>query len=277
MSRNRKRVAFLVNEGKAFRPWANPVRDLARHFIYRCTPTRPPRRAVDAIVNLGCSTRPDWLVPGTPVLNGWDDVSTSTNKLACFRAMARHAIPTVPWCEGFVNCAGPSLWVARHSVNGMQGQGIEVFDVADGIPDAPLYTKLMRRRGLREFGILYGPNGVVYRTTLKRKRNGRTYTREEELIRSHNNGWVFTGAMPQGWTVYHDQLLQDIAMRCSRVLPWGRADLLVDTLVPADEAEVFVLELNSRPGVDDSRSREAFANLVDDWLRAGTYVHRRVA
>ena len=275
MSRNRKRVAFLVNEGKAFRPWADPVRDLTGHFIYRCTPTRPPRRAVDAIVNVGCSTTPEWLVDGTPMLNSPRQVGVSSSKVRTFRWFDRYGIPTVPHSE-----AGPTdngLWVARTIDRGMQGRGIVIFDGDDPVPEAELYTKLTRRRGLREFGILYGPNGVVYRTTLKRKRSGREYTREEELIRSHNNGWAVTGAMPQGWTVYHDQLLQDIAMRCSRILPWGRADLLVDTLVPADEAEVFVLELNSRPGVDDSRSKEAFANLVDDWLRAGTYVHRRVA
>lgn len=215
---------------------------------------RFPVRTWDGIVNYGCARTPEWWegvqhIPDRAVLGSPSCSEQSGNKVTMFQAMSALEIPTVPYT---FDRAVAREWVqearvfVRQVIRGHGGAGIEVMERnSPAMPRAPLYTKAVRGRNIREYRA-YIVGGRVVHWARKARRNGTERTPEQDLVRVHNNGWVF---------VFNDLRLHDEA--ASQVRRWaGDLELsmrmgfgCIDFLADMETGEAWMLETNTAPGL----------------------------
>ena len=149
----------------------------------------------------------------------------------------------------FTTCANvASQWVSegytvfgRRLLNSSCGRGIVVFDGSNSVtPDCPVYTKYKKKK--REFRVHIYKEEVV-RIVEKKLRSGWTGPRDSK-IRNLTNGYVFCScdSEPSG--------IRELALRASRVV---QSDFKgVDIGYNEKQEELFVIEVNSAPGIEGS-------------------------
>lgn len=226
------------------------------HDAFRVTPERGRTRwgnvnEADLVINWGCGTTPDWNTR-VPWLNQPTIVNTLAHKLRMFRFFARHNIPCVPWTA---NHDQVQEWLAdgkrvavRNVLQGHSGQGMAIIEQGIRIPDAPLFTKMIRGRRKREYRIIY-MNGDPLLWMRKRRRNGVDMTPEQELIRTHRNGWIY--ASNDVWRQDENQAgimgnTHTIIEQLNNNLNgFGALDIIGDI----GSGEVWALEVNTAPGL----------------------------
>lgn len=122
-----------------------------------------------------------------------------------------------------------------------EGRGIVVAETVDQLVDAPVYTKYMKKK--REFRVHIFKDKVV-QVVEKRKRVGWDSVRDTR-IRNTANGYVFcrnVDDIPNG--------LRELALRASLVT---NSDFKgVDVGYNELKKELFVIEVNSAPGIEGS-------------------------
>lgn len=145
------------------------------------------------------------------------------------------------------------IWIARTVLNGSGGAGIIVVRPGDPIPDAPLYTKYVRKS--REYRLhVVGGEVIFYQE--KRKKNGVEQTRDQALIRNHDNGWVFAEndiRLPES-SVWENVKATAVGAVRALGLDFGAVDLVL----ARDNATPYVLEVNTAPGIESTRLLEAY-------------------
>lgn len=162
------------------------------------------------------------------------------DKLAAFRkfteAGLRHPeIATTLPTEGRT-----SMWLARTLLNASCGKGIVVIRKTDPVPPAPLYVKYVPKREEYRVHVL---NGQAIFVQQKRRRSGIELTDDQKLIRNHGNGWVFCKES----VVVSDET-KDLAVRAAASL--GLQVAAVDMIIGKDDGLPYVLECNSKPGLE---------------------------
>lgn len=129
--------------------------------------------------------------------------------------------------------------VARTLTNSSEGRGIVVFEKGQPVPPAPLYVEYIPKQ--KEFRV-----HVIYNAVkdVAEKRKKRTHEGErEQYVRNTANGYVFCRG---GITEPGD--LRDVALSAVRTL--GREYGAVDVIWNEKLNKCFVLEVNSRPGME---------------------------
>ena len=131
-----------------------------------------------------------------------------------------------------------------------EGKGIVVAETVDQLVNAPVYTKYMKKK--REFRVHIFKDKVV-QIVEKRKRSGWDANRDTR-IRNTANGYVFCRDLlspaPDG--------LAELALRASKVT---QSDFKgVDVGYNEKKNELFVIEVNSAPGIEGSN--------VNDYVNA---------
>jgi len=195
------------------------------------------------IINWGNSSMPNWLADGVRILNKPDMVSRATNKLNTLRILRDNGIA----CPEFTTNIGVARhWMdyeskvyARTVLNGHSGNGIVVCEGDDTLPDADLYTKGIDVKSEYRVHVF---NGEVIDYIKKRRVLDDEPTDEENLVRSHENGWIFT----------RDNLrrldrIEELAINAIRYmeLDFGAVDIIRDF-----NNDCFVLEINSACGLE---------------------------
>ena len=132
-----------------------------------------------------------------------------------------------------------------------EGKGIVVAETADQLVYAPVYTKYMKKK--REFRVHIFKDKVV-QVVEKRKRTGWDADRDTR-IRNTANGYVFCRDLlspaPSG--------LMELALRASKVT---QSDFKgVDVGYNEKKGELFVIEVNSAPGVEGSNV-DSYVNVI---------------
>ena len=149
------------------------LRALTRHGVTarRFTPTSHTNRGMevrdmDVMINWGCSVPPEW-----PAYMDWPEwvntpamVAHNSDKRAWFASTS--ATRTVPWTTS------PTVvqaWLddgarvaARTLTRAHSGRGLVVLRPGDEVVPAPLYTKFIRGRTVREFRALVSGGTVVH-------------------------------------------------------------------------------------------------------------------
>ena len=140
--------------------------------------------------------------------------------------------------------------VARKLIHASEGKGITIFVKGETPPAAPLYTEYIPKK--KEFRV-HVWNGEVIDVTEKRKRTGYTQERNTQ-IRNTANGYVFCRS-----DVVEPDGLRALALRA--VASLGRSYGAVDCIYNAKRNECFVLEVNSKPGME-GLTVERYANAI---------------
>ena len=147
-------------------------------------------------------------------------------------------------------CTNGSVVFCRTLTRASEGKGIVVAETVDQLVNAPVYTKYMKKK--REFRVHIFKDKVV-QIVEKRKRSGWDANRDTR-IRNTANGYVFCRDLlspaPSG--------LAELALKASKVT---QSDFKgVDIGYNEKKDELFVIEVNSAPGVQGSN--------VDDYVTA---------
>lgn len=142
---------------------------------------------------------------------------------------------------------GGDVVFCRTLTRASEGRGIVVAETVDQLAQARVYTKYKKKK--REFRVHIFKNSIV-QVVDKRKRSGWVDDRDTR-IRNTNNGYVFCRSVeniPEG--------LHDLALAASKVTSsdFKGVDIGYNEL----HKELFVIEVNSAPGIEGSN--------VDDYV-----------
>lgn len=145
--------------------------------------------------------------------------------------------------------------LARHTLTGHSGQGIEILttDLTPwGIPVAPLYVMYKKKKHEYRVHVF---NGEVIDITQKKKRKGAEFL--DTKIRNHKNGWVYA----REDTTEPEDLRQQAARAMYAVgLKFGAVDLIWNEL----ENKSYVLEINTAPGLTGTTLEKYAQAIVKD-------------
>lgn len=133
-----------------------------------------------------------------------------------------------------------------------EGKGIVVAETVDQLVAAPVYTKYTKKK--REFRVHIFKDKVV-QVVEKRKRSGWDSDRDTR-IRNTANGYVFCRTVdniPSG--------LQELALRASKVTDSDFRG--VDIGYNEKKDQLFVIEVNSAPGVEGSNVTDYVNTIVN--------------
>lgn len=255
-------TTLLIQSGPS-----NSASALARSLGIRKLGTVGPRltRPI-TLLNWGCGNRNylerygNRLPNNRPILiyNHPDHVSVATNKLRTLQLLSEHGDIPIPNFTTEREEVYESLttdytlqWMARQILSGHSGEGIvplmggtEYGPEGREWPDAPLYTKYIKKEKEYRVHVIFGPNGGVYTDTQQKRR--RTDVAPEDTnyqIRNHHNGWVYCRN-----NITNDPRLVDLAVLVGRTMQLDFC--AVDIIWNRHEDQYYVLEVNTAPGLE---------------------------
>jgi glutathione synthase/RimK-type ligase-like ATP-grasp enzyme len=206
-------------------------------------------QATDMVVNWGNSTIPKWNPANTEVfLNECAAIALASNKINAFRALDAADVPTLYWTT---NEDVAREWLkdgdnvfARSVVQGHGGKGITVISGDDDIPaDTKFFTKHAVNKNEYRVHVF---NGEVIDVVQKRRMNKDTLEERgitvNEIVRNHDNGWVFARQDVQRKTVVDEA---SVAAIKALGLDFGAVDV-----VYLPNGKACVLEVNTAPGLE---------------------------
>lgn len=204
-------------------------------------------RQYHTVINWGNAT-PLLTREGVRVLNNPAEVGTAINKLKAFDTFYDTGV-TFPdyWTEK--DCVEhEGIILARHTLTGSAGEGIQVVRPGDDLPDAPMYVRYIPKREEYRVHVICGRAVFVQQ---KRRRSDAEQDRDQRLIRNHDNGWVFAVENVDPPTNVLGESIRAVA---ALGLSFGA----VDVIVGRDDGEAYVLEVNTAPGIESPTLCEVY-------------------
>jgi glutathione synthase/RimK-type ligase-like ATP-grasp enzyme len=244
------------------------------------------------IINWGNPRIQPWMqgVAGATILNHPTDVAVASNKLRTFQVLQAEAVPTVPWTEDQTDAQdwldqGRKVY-SRAVLNGHSGEGITVHhpnnearqlttiaelfqrhgDVRLGelltsinppLPQAPLYTMGINNHGEYRVHVFAGEVILYQKKSRRVDEDGNVVTPEGEEadVRNLASNWVYrTGNLRR--TERIESLALDAVQALN--LDFGAVDIIKD-----ENGDVFVLEVNTAPGLGNTETLEAYTNAIN--------------
>lgn len=151
-------------------------------------------RQNNIIVNWGSSTAPKWQTKAVKVLNHWNKVKISHNKLSALNILKNNQVNTV---EFTTDIEAAKKWIkdgnivmCRTQLENHSGFGIIISKQENELVNAPLYTKYVKGSEWRIHVIKNGDNYTVFDIQQKRKRVD-FEGEPNNFIRSWHRGWNF--------------------------------------------------------------------------------------
>ena len=217
------------------------------------------------IINWGASQKPKWAKNGVKVLNHWDTINKTHNKLNCLNLLKAAGVRTVEFTS---DIEVAKQWIkdeetvfCRTKLIGHSGAGIKVARKPEDLVECNLYTKYID--GKNEYRIHIYNDGVnepiIFDAAQKRRKEGFKEENAEnpdaKLIRSYDNGYKFCR---EGLEIPEDVKVQAIKAIKASGLSFCGADIRYK--VKTNEA--YVLELNSSCGMDtNSTTLDRYSDL----------------
>lgn len=212
--------------------------------------TRSYRRS---IINWG-TTNPDLRGRGK-VLNLPSAVADSVNKLVAFTKLKEEGV-NVPVFATHIDqlTRTDSIVLARTVLRGSGGDGIVVLREDDEPVDAPLYVQYVPKKA--EYRVHVAAGKVIF-VQQKRKRSGVEQDKNQKLIRNYDNGWVFCPVTFDDIDEAH--AVESINAVAALGLDFGAVDIIT-----GKDEKVYVLEVNTAPGLESPQLLAAYAQAFKD-------------
>jgi len=158
------------------------------------------------------------------------------NKLKAFQALGD--ISTVPWTTDKNVAAEWDVTVVRHSLTGHSGEGIEIVNKGSPLPNAPLYTKYVKKTYECRIHVF---NGSVIDAQIKKRRADAEET--NNLVRNIHTGWVYCR---EGFEAPEAGKQLAIQACAALGLDFGAVDLIYNQ----HYNQFYILEVNTAPGLE---------------------------
>lgn len=224
--------------------------------------------------NWGTSKVPDWyqraIELGVRVINSPEAVANAANKLTALRILSSEGISVPQFTTSNADAAAMvrqgHVVYARRALTGHSGAGIVVIEPhptinTTQVVEAPLYTRAVRTHGEYRVHVV---NGQVIDYIKKRRRHDDHPTREQNLVRNLDNGWVYTRE-----NLRRIERVENIAIAAvsALALDFGAVDIIND-----NDGNVYVLEVNTACGMSDTtlESYSSAFNSITDEINANS-------
>ena len=187
-------------------------------------------------------------------LNTPQAVNNASCKIRTFELLTAANVPTVPWTtnrdealEWITN--SKAMVVARTLTRASEGRGAIFSDSVDSLPNAPLYTRYVKKQAEYRVNVAFGT--II---NIRQKRRRTDFEGEvNNLCRSHSNGWVFCS---EGVDKNNENLCNlGLTSVSALSLDFGAVDILYNAHYNA----YYVLEVNSAPGMEG----ETLTNFIE--------------
>lgn len=220
-----------------------------------------PRDPQIPLINWGC-TELKIRTKGR-VLNPPDKVRDSVSKLATWRKLDNSDIPCVKITTDRTQAVawhdrGYKVLVRKDGLSG--GKGIRMFAPQIGQPDFDFYSRIFPKT--HEFRVHVVGQQVV--DLVQKKALNEKDAQINRLIRTHENGWVFAH---QGLILSDQADIDKIGNlakdACNALgLDFGAVDILamMDEKSPRRLRKAVVCEVNTAPGLENTRTIKAYAD-----------------
>jgi hypothetical protein len=217
------------------------------------------------LINWGNSSAPVGTGPFTSVSNSFAAVSVASNKLSTFRALEGKDGICIPVFTTDRSVAAGWLRdgvgvVCRTKLSGHSGDGIIlVSEQGTELPRAPLYVQYVKKQ--KEFRVHVAFGEVI--DVQEKRKTKRSEDGDGEgvpanyQIRNHQTGWVYCRE-----DITEPDSMRDMAERTVQNLglDFGAVDLIYN----AKRNEVYVLEVNTAPGLEGSTVEKYAAAFVKE-------------
>jgi len=184
---------------------------------------------------------------GCLFLNPPEVTKVFSNKLSFFRHVEKKfendPYPCPEWTTDPEVAKNWPVTVARHVIDGSGGEGIELVEVGQEIPKAPLYTKYQKKTSEYRVHVFKVQGAFEIRHIQKKvaKDNGEEHNFK---IRNLENGFVFQQnnfETPEAVTKLSTEFMKDYFPEIDFVA--------LDVIYSKKENRAFVLEGNTAPGL----------------------------
>jgi len=195
----------------------------------------------DVLVNWGSTKDIKTVKDCARVWNYTDPVSKAADKLKCFQMLKPGQVPTPEWTTNRVDAR---IWsqegatvVVRHKLSGHSGDGIEIVEPGQEVPEAPLYTKYIFKD--KEFRVHVVGDKIVDTQRKIKDPNKEVVTWK---VRSHANGFMYVRG-----NIAPDEARDSLASDAIDFLGlhFGAVDIIQDK-----HGKYYVLEVNTAPGLE---------------------------
>ena len=208
--------------------------DMQRHSL------RPSQPHEETVVNWGNGEGPSWYSD----VNTPEAIRLASNKLKSFQSFAARTVPIPLFATSKDTVSWKGLTVVRHKLQGHSGEGIELIEHPEDLPEAPLYVQYIKKE--QEYRIHVGrSNDQTQILAVQRKARDLSVPIEcvDWKVRNHDNGFVFAreGANP------NDDTLQ---AACNALGALGLDFGAVDIIYNQERNKAYVLEINTAPGLE---------------------------
>jgi len=247
----------------------------------------------DLVINWGNSHRSE-VLEGVPLLNEPEAVALATNKLRTFETLAEAGVNHVPFTTDRFQAEewltdGAKVF-ARDTLTGHSGAGVTVVTGAsvdprligiateleelgynipaqhlrdellsevvnnEDLPDAPLYTRGVVNAGEYRVHVFDGDVILYQKKSRRVDEDGNVVTAEgvDADVRNLASNWIYrTGNLRRLDRV--EELARNAVSALG--LDFGAVDIIMDP-----EGDVYVLEINSAPGLGNTETMEAYVN-----------------
>lgn len=275
------------------------LKDSLNGMVIKLEGSRYRPRLNHIVINWGNSRTPDWYNDNVQILNDPAMVAIATDKLKTFEALHRDGVKHVPYTTD-IDVA--EAWLldgdkvfSRETLTGHSGEGIgvhqveeneltvalaliaqqldnlgfgniaqrvedEMTDILPELPHAELYTSGVKNHGEYRVHVM-DEEVILYQKKSRRvDEDGNVVTAEGEEadVRNLASNWVYrTGNLKRLERV--EQLAIDAIKSVG--LTFGAVDIIKD-----EDGEVYVIEVNSAPGLGNTETLEAYTNGFNKFL-----------
>lgn len=230
----------IKHSGSKFKGWSDPKR---------------------WVINWGSSQCPS----GASVLNSSLNVSRAGNKLSYFQLVKEYCrVPEFTtskaeakgWFSSSASAKGLAQVVARCTLTGHSGEGIEIAERPDDLKNAPLYTRYIPKDSEYRLHFISGHDGPFY--IQKKVRKG-THEGDHNLrIRNLAGGYVYA----------HNDISvpEDVLKQGKGAFGHSALDFCaIDVIYNKRSEKAYVLEANCAPGLEGqtiTAYKEAFMKVA---------------
>ena len=240
--------------------------------VKRLYGVRPPVIKGGVCINWGCSDV-RFLNHFGGILNNADKVAVAISKIKSLTKLQEAKIPTVRITEDREEA---KKWLRKNyrvleRIDGLSnGRGIRLFHPDNVNNNLDFYARVFPKT--HEFRV-HVVDGLAIDMVEKKAKTGAD---ENRVIRTHENGWVYAH---EGLSL-HDQ--RDIDSLCALAvstiktleLDFGAVDILciLDDKNPRRLQKSVVCEINTSPGLENTRTINAYATNIARMIQQGARV-----